>query len=54
MRENIKMEEINSDKDKIDLRDTLKKASGYWKIFLISIVIALIFSFVYLKLATYG
>lgn len=40
-------------RDKIELVDALKILKGHWKLFVIGVAMALVFSFAYLKFATY-
>lgn len=53
MKKNIDIQDDDSQRDRIDLRDTIKKYSYYWKFFLIGVVLALALAFAYLKFATY-
>ncbi|WP_178991533.1 GumC family protein [Winogradskyella schleiferi] len=53
MRKNIDSLDDFSQRDRIDLRDTIKKYSYYWKFFLIGVALALALAFAYLKFATY-
>ncbi|WP_179021397.1 GumC family protein [Winogradskyella forsetii] len=53
MKKNIDSQDIDFQRDRIDLRDTIKKYSYYWKFFLIGIALALALAFAYLKFATY-
>ena len=54
MKNNTNSEEDYSKGDKINLIDILKKGSYHWKLFLISVSVALVLAFVYLKFATYN
>lgn len=53
MNKTINSQEDASGRDKIDLRNSIKKAIYHWKLFLVGILISLGFAFVYLKFATY-
>jgi uncharacterized protein involved in exopolysaccharide biosynthesis/Mrp family chromosome partitioning ATPase len=54
MKKIINAQEGFDRRDKIDLRDTLKKGSYYWKSFVIGICVALVLAFTYLRFATYS
>lgn len=54
MKTNTNAKDQVANADKIDLRDTIIKSTYHWKFFLVSIIIALILAFTYLKFATYN
>ena len=53
MKKIINSQEDHHSKDRIDLRDILKKYSYHWKTFLVGVFAALILAFAYLEFATY-